>query len=217
MRNPVVWIWIALLAFTSKMVTPYFEGCSNSWWVIPPMLPADLLPLLLLFVSCVVLLSRWVRSLLAKRRAIPASLMFFATLFLFGASLKVPPAYLFLRGFSHYAKSVLTTDEWRNISRFAQEHLQPEGRLPGPRKNLWNETEHRALWSALAAATQIQKLDLSLMIFVHPEHTEIVWGGALEGHRGVTIYTRRSGGNQHDTSSHSLSIAEDIAVLISAD
>src|SRR5437899_3317699 len=115
MKGRVIWTFAALVAFASRLMMPYFEGRSNSWWAIPPMLPADLLPLLLLFVTCVVLFSSCVRSVVSKRHAVATALMFFISLLLFVASLALRPADLFQRGFCHYVRTVLTVDEWRRV------------------------------------------------------------------------------------------------------
>lgn len=217
MKGRVIWTFVALVSFASGLLMPYFEGRSNSWWAIPPLLPADLLPLLLLFVACVILLSSCVRSVVSKRHTVVTAWMFFICLMLFVVRLAVRPADLFHRGFHHYAKTVLTADEWRSISRLAQERLGPEGRLPGPDKNLWDEKEHRALWSDLCGATQIQRLDPSLMIFVRPKETEVVWGGALAGHRGVIILTGKGGDEQRGRLSQTMFVADDITTFVSAD
>ncbi len=217
MRIPAVWFILAFVSFASGLVIPYLEGRSNSLWVVPPMLPASALPFLLLFVSSVALAWCWIRSLLAKRDAVAVSVMLSLAVVLFGTSIHLRPSYLFHRGFRHYAKTVLTADEWRSISRLAQERLGPEGRLPGPDKSLWDEKEHRAFWSGLCGATQIQKLDPSLMIFVRPEETEVVWGGALAGYRGVIIFTGKSGDEQRGSLSQTMFIADDIATFVGAD
>jgi hypothetical protein len=211
-RNSLIWTLIALISFASYVVIPYWEGLSNSWWSLPPMLPADLLPFLLLFVAGLVLLRHWARALYFKRHVLAVTGMFFVSLLLFGLGFAVRPAALFQRGFSQYAKRVLTADEWRAISRLAQEQIQPGGSLPGPHKTLWEETEHRALWSRFTATTQIQKLDPTLVIWVSPESTNIEWGGALTGHRSVTVFTHK-GGQLPDATF----IAEDIATWVTAD
>jgi hypothetical protein len=217
-RMPAVWIFIALISFVSSLVIPYLEGRSNSLWVVPPMLPGGALPFLLLFVSSVALAWCWIRSVLAKRDAVAVGVMLLIAVVLFGTSIITLHSFnIFHRGFRRYAETVLTADEWRSISRVAQERLQPEGELPGPRKNLWDEKEHRALWSDLCGATQIQKLDPSLMIFVRPEETEVVWGGALTGHRGVIIFTGKGGNDQHGRLSQSMFITDDITTFISGD
>ena len=216
-RGPAIWVFIAFVSFVSALVIPYLEGRSNSLWVIPPMLPASALPFLTLFVSSVALAWCWIRSVLAKRDAVAVGVMLSLALVLFGTSILLRPSYLFHRGFHQYAKTILTAEEWRSISRVAQEHLGPEGRLPGPHKNLWDEKMHRASWSDLCAGTQIQKLDPSLMIFVRPEETEVVWGGALAGHRGVIIFTRKGGDDQRGRLSQTMFIADDIATFVSAD
>ena len=216
-RIPSVWISIAFISFLSGLVIPYLEGRSNSFWVMPLMLPASLFPFVLLFVSSAALAWCWIRSVLAKRDVIAVGVMFSLSVVLFGTSIKLRPSYLFHCGFHHYAKTILTTDEWRSISRVAQERLGPEGKLPGPEKNLWDEKEHRALWSELCGATAIQKLDPSLMIFVHPEETEIVWGGALVGHRGVIVFTSTRGHDERGQTTQAKFIADDIATFVSAD
>lgn len=192
---------------------PYLEGLSNSLWVVPPMLPASIVPFLALFVSSIALAWCCIRSLLTNRSLLAVSVMLALAVVMFGTSIILRQSYLFHRGFRNYAKTVLTADEWRSISRLAQERLGPEGKLPGPDKNLWDEKEDRALWSDLCAATQIRKLDPSLMICVRPEKTEVVWGGALTGHRGIIIFTGKDGAEQRG----GLSIADDITTFISAD
>ena len=211
------WFLIAVISFVSALVLPYLEGRSNSLWMIPPMLPATVLPFLLLFVSSVALAWCWIRSILAKHDSFAVGVMLSLAVVLFVSSIILRPSYLFQRGFCHYAKTVLTADEWRSISRVAQGCLGPEGRLPGPDKNLFDEKEHRALWSNLCRSTQIQKLDPSLMIFVRPEETEIVWGGALAGHRGVIVFTSKSGNDHQGRLSQAMFIAHDIATIVSAD
>jgi hypothetical protein len=181
------------------------------------MLPASLFPFVVLFVSSAALAWCWIRSVLAKRDVIAVGVMFSLSVVLFGTSIKLRPSYLFHCGFHHYAKTILTTDEWRRISRVAQERLGPEGKLPGPEKNLWDEKEHRASWSGLCDATAIQKLDPSLMIFVRPEETEIVWGGALVGHRGVIIFSNKRADEHQSQMPQAKFIADDIATFVSAD
>jgi len=213
MRRSAKWMIVALISFGLRLAMPYLEGRTNSRWAVPPMLPADLLPLLSLFVSSFILFLIWIREIVAKRPALTNACLFFVSLLLFGFSFTVRTTDFFHRGFFQYANRVLTADEWRRISQFAQEHLQSEGRLPGPRKNLWDENEHRKLWSALCAATKVEKLNPSLMILVHPGSTEIVWGGALSGHWGVTISTSKSSENSR-ASSKRWRIAEDIATSV---
>lgn len=136
---------VVIIAFGLRFSMPYLEGRTNSWWAIPPMLPADLLPLLLMFFSSFVLFLNWIGTLTGKRPALAAASLFFFSLLLLSVGFAVRTRDLFHRGFFQYANHVLTADEWRSISQFAQAHLQPEGQLPGPRKNLWEESEHRKL------------------------------------------------------------------------
>ncbi len=222
MKTPKAWFFFALIAFILKPVVPYLEGRTNSMWWIPPLIPVNVLPPFFLFFSCLVLLSFWIRSMLVKQQRVAAALLFLAALLLFSASFMLRRADFYQRGFRDYAKNVLTADEWRGIAHFAQEHLKTEGQLleqqlPGPHKNLWNETDHRALWSALTAATKIQKLDASLVIFVNPGQTDIEWGGALAGHHGVTIFSKKADTHQYDSRAVTTFIAEDIAVGFSRD
>jgi hypothetical protein len=216
-KTQTIWFFITLISFITRLLIPYLEGRSNSLWVIPPLLPVDLLPFLFLLLSCIVLLSLWVRSMLAKCPTVAATSMSLTSLLLLAASFTIRPAECFHCGFRDYVEGVLTIGEWRAIAQFAQAHLPPEGKLPGPRKNLWNENDHRALWSALAAATQIQKLDPSLVIFVIPERTELMWGSALVGHRGVVISSAKNETDQRGGLSRTMFVAEDIATFMSAD
>ncbi len=217
MKGCVIWTIVALVSCASGVLLPYLEGRSNSWWVIPPLLPADLLPLLSLFVACVVVLSKCVRSVVTKCHVVATAWLLFICLTLFVVRLAIRPADIFHRGFHDYAGSVLTADEWRSISRVAQQRLLPEGQLPGPRKNLWNEKEHRVLWSDLCRTTPIQKLDASLMIVVRPEATEVVWGGALAGHRGVIIFTGKPADDRRGRLAATSFVADDIKTFVSTD
>jgi hypothetical protein len=216
MKNPASWFIAALLSFTAMLVIPYVEGRFNSLWSFPPMLPAVTLPFALLFGSTAALLRGWIRSLRAKRNSIALGAMSFISATLLIGSI-VPGSEFFHRGFTDYSRTVLTVDEWRTIARVAQQRLGPEGKLPGPDKNLWDEEQHRGLWSDIVSATQIQRLDPSLMIFVRPETTEIVWGGALAGHRGVIIFTGKGGEARRSKLPPTAFIAEDIATIVGAD
>jgi hypothetical protein len=208
-----VWILTALISFVSALVLPYVEGRMNSVWVVPPLLPAIAVPLLLLFASCLALLRCWIRSVRARQGGAGGG-WFFLSLVLFAAAILMPRADVFQRGLAHYAKTVLTAEEWRGIARFAQERLPAQGMLPGPGKNLWNETEHRALWTELSAATPIQKLEPALVILVRPDRTEIMWGGALAGHRGIMIFNGKKGEDANSRRSQARFIADDIATFI---
>jgi hypothetical protein len=182
-RIPTVWFVLALISFVAGLAIRYWESRSNSIWMGPSGFPATLFPILLLLVSSIALGWCWLWSVLKKRDAGAVGGMFLLTIGLFVTSFALRPD-----GFPQYVRTVLTGEEWRSLARLAQARLGPEGRLPGPDKNLWEEEKHRALWSEFCGATQIQKLDPSLMIFVRPDETEVVWGGALTGHRAVIIF-----------------------------
>jgi hypothetical protein len=212
-RSTVKWVVVVLIAFGLRFAMPYLEGRSNSWWAIPPMFPADWVPLLLMVVGAILLLSNWIRAVKAKQPAFIRGGSLLVSLLILGYSFTVRTAALFHLGFTHYANRVLTAEEWREISRFAQEHLQPGEQLPGPGKNLWVEREHRKLWSALNAATQVGKLDRSLVVFVQSGSTEILWGGALVGHWGVVISTSKDSKAPLRSYSTRSWLADDIATV----
>jgi hypothetical protein len=214
MKKPIIWVLISLASFILVPVMPYFEGRTNSVWVFPPLLPADILPPFFILVSAVALFFCWIRSIRTKHRSFEVALMFCASLVFFLGCFAVDRADLYGLGFHSYAKNILTADEWRSISRFAQAHLKTGEVLHGPSKNLWDEKNERALWTELAAATRVQKLPSSLVIFVHPDCTTVVWGGALTGHRGVIIATGDGAAFQHGKSPHTRFITEDIATSI---
>jgi hypothetical protein len=214
----VIWTVFAIISFILALVMPYCEGRTNSLWIVPPtIIPADILPMFWLFLSCIVLFVLCIRSLLARRHVMITSLMFLVSLLFFCSWFKVRPADIFQRGFNNYAKNVLTAEEWRSIAKFAQTNLPPEGMLPGPRKNLWDVKENGPLWSALCAVTQIQKLDPSLTIYAHTGQTEIVWGGTLVGHRGVIVFASKADAAQDPSNYQTSFIADDIVTFISSD
>jgi hypothetical protein len=191
----------------------YWESRSNSIWMGPWGLPPVLFPLLLLLLSVVALGWCLLWSVLKDRDAGAVGGMFLLAVGMFVTSFVLHPD-----GFPQYARTVLTAEEWRSIARLAQARLGPEGQLPGPNKNLWEEEKCRVLWSEFCGATQIQKLDPSLMIFVRPEETEIVWGGALAGHRAVVIF---NDGKKRDVSPRRHTaytfIADDIMTVVGPD
>jgi len=220
-RKEIVWTIVALVSFVMGLLLPYFEGRRNDWMALVPLpLPADVLPFLLLLVSCVVLASGWIRSIFARRHAVFKSILFFISLLCLVANFRVPSAELFQRGFSQYVRTIMTEDEWRSIARFAQEHLKQGTTFHAPLKlppiNETEEAEQRELWPAITAATQIGRLHPALTIFVDSDRTVIEWGGALVGHRGVIVFAHQGGQLPPGVFSAQF-IADDIATYISAD
>lgn len=116
------------------------------------------------------------------------------SLFLLAVGFFTSRANFFQMGFRHRIKSAISPAELREIARVCSDTLPLDGSLPGPTKrSLWNETEHRATWSALASSTSLGRLDSSMVIFNYAEKVEIVWGGALVGHWGIIIHKNGSG------------------------
>ena len=215
--SPLNWFWVAVLSFILLMLLPYAEGRCNDVWAIPPILPLSLLPLLSLLVSCLVIFVGALRAFRDNRDVAVNCDMFVLSALLLVPAIRWRWADRFHLGFTSYAQAVLTPDEWRLLSREAQEILGPEGRLPGPEKNLWEERLHRSQWVARCAATQIKRLSPDLMVFVHPDSTEFAWGGALIGHRGLIVYRGRYP-EAHPRGSRGLTfIAGDIAAFTSSD
>lgn len=82
--------------------------------------------------------------------------------------------------------------------------------MPGPGKaSLWNESEHRAQWTALISATALSKLDPTLVLHNGTDSVSISWGGALVGHWGLII--------QPDSKSEGGDIGGDIATFMSSE
>lgn len=197
---------------------PYWEGRSNSLWILPPLIPADTLPLLALFISFLCLLGILIRSLIRRQNRLEVTWMFSATLIFVVVWLSIVPMARYHRGFTHYVKTVLTPDEWRDISRFAQTHLQPGEWLFGPRRQ--KKPEDRDLWAKFTTSTQIEKLDTDFaLIHVESGSTTISWGGGLVGHRGVIVYSDGSRKESEDPPHffRSTFIADDILVFVSSD
>jgi hypothetical protein len=157
-------------------------------------LPAYIVPVLIilfstmaLFVICVVTLVQ------GRNRRLAFSMLVLSLLFL-AAGFFIAPANIFQIGFRHRIKSTISPAELREIARVCSNALPLDGCLPGPKKwSLWNETEHRATWNALASSTSLGKLDSSMVIFNHANEVEIAWGGTLVGHWGVIIQKTGSG------------------------
>ncbi|HEX3625575.1 MAG TPA: hypothetical protein VH280_09125 [Verrucomicrobiae bacterium] len=156
-RKQIFCISLSVLSFILAIVMPYCEGRTNSVWVVPPLLPADLVPYFLLFLSAAILFCYTVGSLIGKRNIIATALMFLVSLLLFFGWSSINRQGLYLLGFRNYAKNILTVEEWRSISRFAQKSIEPGGRLWGPAKTRQNDSE-QILWSGFTNHTQIQKL-----------------------------------------------------------
>jgi hypothetical protein len=102
------------------------------------------------------------------------------------------PAKIFQMGFRHRINSRVSPAQLREIARVCSNILPIDGRLPGPDKPLWNETEHRKVWDNLTNSTALGKLDPYVLIFNHEDKVELVWGGPL-GHWGVIILKTGSG------------------------
>jgi hypothetical protein len=149
-------------------------------------LPAEIIPFvisLLCIASLVVLLV----VALAKRGpvSIVFSMLALSCLFLVLAS--APAVKLFQIGFRRRINSTVTPDELRRIAEACHAAVPVDGYLPGPAKNLWDESQHRREWNALASSTAIGKLDPWLVIHNSADAVELSWGGALVGHWGVII------------------------------
>ncbi|WP_131989817.1 hypothetical protein [Chthoniobacter flavus] len=194
---------------------PYLEGRLNTTWIIPPLFPTVSLPWLLLFVACAVLFLHTARSLFSKRHRAAVAFLFFLSLLFLRASWTVHPDRVFRWGFSDYARTVLTADEWREISRMAQENLRPQIPIRFPPYGVGGTAEEQLLWSKFTATTQIQKLDDSFRIVVSPGETCITWGGPLVGHRSIVIFTHQ--GDQLREAPGDQLIAQDIFTSVSSD
>jgi len=218
LKVQIILVSVSLLSVGLGVVMSYFEGRSNSLSVIPTFLPAIVVPFLCLFVSCMVLFSLGIHSLYKKQHRIVVWWMFFLSLALCRALFFIDYGAIFARGFHDYAEHVLTPDEWRAISRFAQEHIKPDESISGPGKGLGDDAVNRAIWPQFEAATQIKKLPSKWLISVNSDWTEIEWGGALVGHRAVRVTTTKKVtilSDLPDYLYHPMSIREDIFTYLS--
>jgi hypothetical protein len=209
----IAWTVIALAAFAARVVMPYLEGRSNDWWAIPPLLPAELLPMLLLLVSGGVLLGSAIHSLFTGRQRLTKVLMAGLSVFLFRASFEVEGGKLFHRGFSDYARNVVTPEEWREMARFSQAHVK---RMDGFLGNAAHLDVYRDFRDKPTTATAFGKFHYPPRIFADPGATCFVWGGPLSGHRYVVVFTEKRGEIPSDAFSGAF-IAEDIVTYITTD
>lgn len=172
--------------------------------------PVQILSVLAAFLSLASLFALVIFALIKRRpaRRVVVALAVSFSICLVGFT--VTPAKVFRVGFRHRITSTVTADELREIARVSRQTLPMQGRSPGPGKSsLWNESEHRAQWTALTKATALSKLDSTLTLFNGANTVTISWGGALVGHWGVII--------QMDESTGSGDIARDIATFISSE
>jgi len=116
---------LSVLSFISAIVMPYCEGRENSIWAVPPLLPAEIVPLGLLFLIAAILFFFLVASLIRKSDILVATLFFLGSVMLFAGFFFINNQRLYLFGFTNYAKNVLTTEEWRSIARVAQAKMKP--------------------------------------------------------------------------------------------
>lgn len=184
-KSPVFLVCFASASFLTVNFLSYLEGRTNC----TPILLEIMMPFLFMALSSVVLFVHLMRSIVLRRPFIPISLMFMFSVVLLIGFFKIPPIRFYVSGFQNYVTHVLTADEWRDIARFAQTNIVNDHILPGPGKNLWEENKHRELWSKLSASTHIKSLPDTLVIRTWQGNTIISWGGALPGHRGITIYS----------------------------
>jgi len=201
MTKSIIWTVLAVGAFAASMVVPYLEGKANDWWTIPPLFPADILPLLGMPISCVVLLGSWIRSFFppaqpeppvkpipGKRYRVTKGLLFLVSALLLSGRFFLPgPAEFFHRGFTQYARTVLTPDEWRQIALYARDHPIPMKENSGAADSFSSESDDEALQAALRSATPFRKLPRYTRIWVSLDTVYIYWGGALVGHRNVLV------------------------------
>lgn len=167
----------------------YCEGRANATWMVPPLLPAGVVPIFILFLSTAVLFFCIAGSLRTKGEIIAASLTFLLSLMLFAVSLTINYPRLYLHGFRNYAKTILTTDQWRTISRVAHTHITPGDSLREP-DDMDQDENQRSRWAEFTNETQIQKLGPYVTIYVpDPQTTEIESGSSFFGCRGVVIYS----------------------------
>jgi hypothetical protein len=187
----------------------YIEGRLGAPLALGP-IPVQIVSVLAAFLSLASLFALVIFALIKRR---PAQRVVVALAVSFSICLvgfTITPAKVFRVGFRHRITSTITADELREIARVSRQTLPMQGRLPGPEKrSLWNESEHRAHWTALTKATALSKLDSALTLFNGANAVTISWGGALVGHWGLIIQT--------DDKSVSGDISGDIATFMSSE
>lgn len=211
MKTPLIWISIAALSFLMGLVMPYFEGRTNSWWIVPPLLPAELIPVLSLLASFFALFVLLVDAIIFRRHRLPIVSLFVLSFALLVGRIFIIPADIFHRGFHSFAQHTLTDEEWRAIARFAQLHISPEC-------GFWRWRDNDpSLLTEFCASTNIEKLGSRFAIFVHPTYTEITWGSALTGHRSVVVFTGTDTSFPKRNNPMPLFLANDIATYVDSD
>lgn len=172
--------------------------------------PVQIVSVLAAFLSLASLFGLVIFALIKRRPAQRVAVALAVSFSICLVGFAVTPAKVFRVGFRHRITSSVTADELREIARVSHQTLPMQGRMPGPRKtSLWNESEHRAQWTALIGATALSRLDPTLVLHNGTDSVSISWGGALVGHWGVVI---QMGGNTGNGD-----IARDISTFIGSE
>ncbi len=183
---------VSVFSFSSAIVMRYCEGRANTTWMVPPLFPALIVPDFLLFLSTAVLFFCMFGSFRARRNVKAVSLTFSVSFVLFVVYFGVNWPRLYLHGFKNYAKTVLTADKWRTISRAAHAHITAGDSLRKP-EEIDDDASLLARWAVFTNGTQIQKLGQDDTIYVYvpdSQTTEVEIGGSFVGvRRGVVIYS----------------------------
>jgi hypothetical protein len=206
---------VSVFAFISVIVMPYCEGRANATWIVPPLLPAEVVPISVLFLSTAMLFFCMVGSFRVWGKVVAASLTFSVSFALFAVSFTINYPRLYLHGFKHYADTILTTEQWRNISGVAHAHIMPGDSLREP-DEVDQDVHQRARWAEITNETQIQKLGPYVMIYVpDPQTAEIESGSSFFGCRGIVIYADTNNMSPPEDSADGppLFIAPDIAIF----
>jgi hypothetical protein len=190
----LIFFSLSVLSFFSAMVMSYREGCAN----LKLMFSTEDGLFFLLFLSTGILFLCTVASLRNRRNILTTALLFLISFILF-VGYFINHQRVFLFGFGNYAKNVLTTEEWRTISRCAQTNMKPRDFLwviGNTADQLWNSDsnadvgDEQKVWLQFTNHTQIQKLGGYEIVSVpEPGRTEIEWGSSAVGHRGIIIYS----------------------------
>jgi hypothetical protein len=188
MRKSIATFIVCVCAAFSIPILSYLEGRLNTVFAVPPMLPAEIVPILIIIICLIIFLYLWQQSFFMRKNRLITSILVGVSILTLFFSYEITSMGLGRYGLRDYAKNSMSPQDWRIVAQRSKEIIGVGSTCYGPQKNLFEKEKHQAKWEQLVSKTKIGKLDAHIIIFVTPVSAEFCWGGALVGHRYIIVY-----------------------------
>jgi hypothetical protein len=188
MKKTIATFIVCMLSAFSIPILSYLEGRFNTVFAIPPMLPAAVVPVLIILICLIIFLFLWQQSFLKRKNRLITSILIGVSILTLFLSYKIMSLPLCGFGLRDYAKNIMSPQDWHILAQQSKEIIGVGSTYYGPQKIIFEKEKHQAKWEQLVSTTKIGKLDAHTMIFVTPVSVEFCWGGALVGHRYIIVY-----------------------------